>query len=59
MGYTNALVSDINDRRLEELYRIYAEALPPREQKKRNEIEQLVARPDYKFLVIEKVVVWP
>lgn len=53
MGYTKSIVSDIHDRRFEELYRIYVEALPPREQKKRNEIEQLLARPDYRFMVIE------
>ncbi len=47
------VVKDVNTTRFEQLYQIYTSSLVPREQKKRHEIEGLIARSDYRFLAIE------
>lgn len=54
MSFVTHAIESTTGKRFEELYRIYADALPKREQKKRVEIEALVARPDYRFLAIEE-----
>ncbi len=54
MPLTTHTVDDIRGRRFEQLYQIYAQSLPKREQKKRSEIEALVSRPDYAVLAIEE-----
>jgi ribosomal protein S18 acetylase RimI-like enzyme len=48
-------LTDPADRRFPQMYNIYAQSLPPREQKKRAEIEALLARPDYLILAFEDI----
>ncbi len=53
MTLTTTTIQDANEPRFPTLYAIYAQSLPKREQKKRTEIEALLARTDYLILTVE------
>jgi GNAT superfamily N-acetyltransferase len=53
MTLATTQLEDAGDPRFPSLLAIYAQSLPKREQKKRTEIEALVARPDYLVLAVE------
>ncbi|HWT01506.1 MAG TPA: GNAT family N-acetyltransferase [Pyrinomonadaceae bacterium] len=51
---TNESLTSRDDSSCEDFYRIYSESMPLRERKPRAEILALVARPDYKVLLVKR-----
>jgi GNAT superfamily N-acetyltransferase len=47
-------LTTLTDNRLEDLYAMYCEAIPVREQKSESELCAMVARPDYRFLLAQE-----